>query len=83
MANIKKECSNCEGTAIKLCPWCKIDTKDETGKVISSRPGSGCRACMGKGVFVCPICDGKGYLSQDEIEIPGNPTDDAIRHLKD
>ena len=77
------ECPNCGGTAVKLCPWCKLDTKDEKGNVISSRPGSGCRACLGKGVFVCSVCDGRGYLSQDEIEISENSADDKNNHLPD
>ena len=65
----RKICPECGGFAIKLCPWCKIDIKDEKGKV-TSKPGPGCRACMGRSTFICTQCDGRGYLPQDEIEIP-------------
>lgn len=76
-------CSTCEGFGIRICPWCKIDTNDENGKVIKSKPGQGCRACLGAGVFTCTQCDGKGYLSQDDIEIPGAPNKSGDRYLRD
>ena len=66
----RKTCPACNGFAIKPCPWCNIDIRDETGKVISSKPGPGCRACWGRSILTCTQCDGKGYLSQDEIEVP-------------
>lgn len=65
----RKVCPECNGYAVKLCPWCKIDIKDEKGKVIGSKPGSGCRACEGKSIFSCTFCEGKGYLPQGEIEL--------------
>lgn len=66
-------CPTCDGFAIRLCPWCKVDIKDEKGKIIKSNPGQGCRACLGAGIFTCTQCDGKGYLPQEEIEIPNAP----------
>lgn len=66
----RKACSNCGGIAVRLCPFCKIDVRDDSGKVVTSKPGSGCRACLGKGVFVCPVCDGNGFELVDEIEVP-------------
>ena len=76
-------CPTCEGFAIRLCPWCKIDTKDDKGRVIKSNPGQGCRACLGRGIFTCAQCDGKGYLSQDEIEIPGTLAKSEGRFMPD
>lgn len=76
-------CTACEGYAIRLCPWCKIDIKDDKGKVIQSKPGQGCRACLGAGIFTCTQCDGKGYLPQEEIEIPKTPGTSGGRYLPD
>lgn len=76
-------CPTCEGFAIRLCPWCKIDIKDDKGKVIQSKPGQGCRACVGRSLFTCTQCDGKGYLSQDEIEISGAPNKSGDKYLRD
>lgn len=74
-------CPTCEGFAIRLCPWCKVDVKDEKGKVIQSKPGQGCRACLGASVFTCTQCDGKGYIPQDEIEIPNPPGTNGRRYM--
>lgn len=76
-------CPTCDGFAIRLCPWCKVDTKDKKGKVIHSRPGQGCRACLGAGVFQCTQCDGKGYLAQEEIEISGTSTKNGSERMRD
>ena len=65
----RRMCPTCEGFAIRLCPWCKVDSTDKKGKVIQSKPGPGCRACLGASIFKCTQCDGKGYLPQEEIEI--------------
>lgn len=73
MAEKRKACSNCEGTSVRLCPFCCINVRDDNGRVISHQAGPGCRACWGKGIFVCPVCDGKGFEIIDEIEIPVLP----------
>lgn len=76
-------CPACEGFAIRLCPWCKVDVKDEKGKVIRSNPGPGCRACLGRSVFTCTQCEGKGVLEQDEIEIPESPDKSGVRYMRE
>lgn len=65
-----KACSNCGGIPERFCPFCKIDVRDRMGKVLYSKKGPGCRACYGRGVFICPECEGKGYTLIEEIEVP-------------
>ena len=69
----RRICPTCEGFAVRLCPWCKVDITNDNGKVIKSKPGQGCRACLGAGIFTCTQCAGKGYLLEGEIEPPKAP----------
>ena len=76
-------CPTCDGFAVRLCPWCKIDVKDDKGNVIRSKPGQGCRACLGAGIFTCTQCEGKGFLPQDEIEIPGTHDKSGVGYMRE
>ena len=46
-------CTDCMGDGYIICPEC-------SGK------DSNCPECDGKGRVVCGICDGSGYVSDDE-----------------
>ena len=73
-------CPNCKGYAILLCPWCKSEERDLKGKVTREKIGAGCKACVGRGVFICPQCEGRGVLAQDEYEVISDPRACDIDH---